>query len=123
MACLFPISHDLSNNSAAASLPFWRHGATNRQAIGSRRLSPGASKAPAVVLDRARKLDAYADKLSHMLRQKTGKSRKQKRTIKQLGADLTSLGYDGSYNRDAAFARSESSRPRITGARLRSVAA
>ena len=50
-----------------------------------------------------RRLDAYADKLSHMLRQKTGKSRKQK------GADLTSLCYDGSYNRDAAVARSESS--------------
>ena len=57
------------------------------------------------VPDRPSKLDAYADKLSHMLRQETGKSRKQKRTIKQLHADLTSLGYDGSYNRVAAFAR------------------
>ena len=55
--------------------------------------------------DRPSKLDAYADKLSHMLRQETGKSRKQKRTIKQLHADLASLGYDGSYNRVAAFAR------------------
>jgi hypothetical protein len=53
----------------------------------------------------AEQLDAYADKLSHMLRQETGKSRKQKRTIKQLHADLTSLGYDGSYNRVATFAR------------------
>ena len=33
------------------------------------------------------------------------KSRKQKRTIKQLHADLVALGYDGSYNRVAAFAR------------------
>src|SRR5580693_7708312 len=57
------------------------------------------------VPDRPSKLDAYADKLSHMLRQETGKSRKQKRTIKQLHADLTGLGYDGSYNRVAAFAR------------------
>ena len=57
------------------------------------------------VPDRPSKLDAYADKLSHMLRQETGKSRKQKRTIKQLHADLASLGYDGSYNRVAAFAR------------------
>ena len=34
-----------------------------------------------------------------------GKSRKQKRTTKQLHADLAALGYDGSYNRVAAFAR------------------
>ena len=40
-----------------------------------------------------------------MLRQEAGKSRKQKRTIKQLHADLLALGYDGSYNRVAAFAR------------------
>ena len=57
------------------------------------------------VPDRSSKLDPYADKLSHMLRQEAGKSRKQKRTIKQLHADLTALGYDGSYNRVAAFAR------------------
>ena len=40
-------------------------------------------------VDRPSKLDPYADKLSHMLRQEAGKSRKQKRTIKQLHADLT----------------------------------
>ena len=40
-----------------------------------------------------------------MRRQEAGKSRKQKRTIKQLHADLTALGYEGSYNRVAAFAR------------------
>jgi transposase len=55
--------------------------------------------------DRPSKLDPYADKLSQMLRQEAGKSRKQKRTTKQLHADLTALGYDGSYNRVAAFAR------------------
>src|ERR1700691_3129395 len=55
--------------------------------------------------DRPNKLDPYADKLSHMLRQEAGKSRKQKRTILQLHADLVALGYDGSYNRVAAFAR------------------
>jgi hypothetical protein len=38
-----------------------------------------------------------------MLRQEAGKSRKQKRTIKQLHADLAALGYEGSYNRVAAF--------------------
>src|ERR1700729_2017739 len=48
------------------------------------------------VRDRPSKLDPYADKLSQMLRQEAGKSRKQKRTIKQLHADLAALGYDGS---------------------------
>ena len=57
------------------------------------------------VPDRPSKLDPYADKLSQMLRQEAGKSRKQKRTTKQLHADLAALGYDGSYNRVAAFAR------------------
>jgi hypothetical protein len=46
--------------------------------------------------DRPSKLDPYADKLSQTLRQEAGKSRKQKRTTKQLHADLTALGYDGS---------------------------
>ena len=55
--------------------------------------------------DRPSKLDPHADKLSHMLRQEAGTSRKQKRTIKQLHADLVVLGYEGSYNRVAAFAR------------------
>ena len=40
-----------------------------------------------------------------MLLQEAARSRKQKRTIKQLHADLVALGYDGSYNRVAAFAR------------------
>jgi len=57
------------------------------------------------VPDRPSRLDPYADKLAHMLRQEAGKSRKQKRTILQLHADLTTLGYEGSYNRVAAFAR------------------
>jgi transposase len=57
------------------------------------------------VWERASKLDPYADKLSHMLRLEGGKSRKQKRTIRQLHADLVCLGYEGSYNRVAAFAR------------------
>ena len=55
--------------------------------------------------DRPSKLAPYAEKLSQMLRQEAGKSRKQKRTIRQLHADLAALGYDGSYNRVAAFAR------------------
>jgi len=55
--------------------------------------------------ERASKLDAFADKLSIWLRTEANKPRKQKRTIKQLHADLSALGYDGSYNRVAAFAR------------------
>src|SRR5450755_3591592 len=55
--------------------------------------------------DRPSGLDPYADKLSHMLRQEAGKSRKQKRTVKQLHADLVALGYDGSYPRVATFVR------------------
>jgi transcriptional regulator with XRE-family HTH domain len=57
------------------------------------------------ILDRPSKLDPYADKLSQMLRQEAGRPRKQRRTIKQLHVDLAALGYAGSYNRVAAFAR------------------
>jgi hypothetical protein len=69
--------------------------------------------------DRPSKLAPYADKLSHMLRQETEKSRNQKRTIKQLHADLIALGYDGSYNRVAAFrSRLEGSGPQAVARRI-----
>ncbi|MDC7685060.1 winged helix-turn-helix transcriptional regulator, partial [Asticcacaulis sp. BYS171W] len=55
--------------------------------------------------DRPSKLDPFAEKLAHWLRIESGRSRKQKRTLKQLYSDLVALGYDGSYNRVAAFAR------------------
>jgi transposase len=51
------------------------------------------------------KLAPFADKLTGWLRQEAGKSRKQKRTAKQMHADLVVLGYDGSYGRVAAFVR------------------
>jgi transposase len=54
---------------------------------------------------RPSKLDPFAEKLTGWLRAESGKSRKQKRTAKQLYADLVVLGYDGSYARVAAFAR------------------
>jgi transposase len=57
------------------------------------------------VPDRPSKLDPYADKLSGWLRIEAGKSRKQRRTVKQMHADLVELGFDGSYGRVAAFAR------------------
>ncbi|MHB8885329.1 MAG: IS21 family transposase, partial [Methylovirgula sp.] len=57
------------------------------------------------VPERPSKLDAFADRLSAWLKTEANKPRKQKRTLKQLHADLISLGYAGSYNRVAAFAR------------------
>lgn len=54
---------------------------------------------------RASKLDPFAEKLGAWLKTEAGKSRKQRRTLKQLHADLMALGFTGSYNRVAAFAR------------------
>ncbi|MDB5713563.1 MAG: transposase [Sphingomonadales bacterium] len=47
------------------------------------------------VPDRPSKLDPFAEKLSGWLRVEAGKSRKQKRTAKQMHADLVVLGFDG----------------------------
>ena len=41
--------------------------------------------------------------MDRRLKREMGRLRNQKRTIKQLHADLVSLGYDGSYGRVAAF--------------------
>lgn len=57
------------------------------------------------VPDRPSKLAAFADKLSAWLRGEASKSRKYKRTAKQMHADLVSLGYEGGYGRVAAFVR------------------
>jgi len=54
---------------------------------------------------RPSKLDPYADRLSAWLLIQTRKSRKERRTVKQMHVDLVKLGYDGSYERVAAFAR------------------
>lgn len=51
------------------------------------------------------RLDPFAEKLASWLKSEVSKSRKQRRTLKQMHADLVVLGYDGSYNRVAAFAR------------------
>lgn len=55
--------------------------------------------------DRPSKLDPFAEKLAAWLLQEARKSRKQKRTTKQLHSDLVKLGYAGSYARVAAFVR------------------
>ncbi|MFV0643359.1 MAG: IS21 family transposase [Sphingomonadaceae bacterium] len=57
------------------------------------------------VPERPSKLAPYAEKLSGWLRIEASKSRKQRRTVKQMHADLVELGFDGSYGRVAAFAR------------------
>ena len=55
--------------------------------------------------DRQSKIDPFAEKLAGWLKTEAGKSRKERRTIKQLHADLVVLGFTGSYARVAAFAR------------------
>lgn len=68
-------------------------------------LRSGAVEPRFRVPERCSKLDPFAEKLSHWLRIEAAKSRKQRRTVKQLHADLVVLGFDGSYGRVAAFAR------------------
>jgi transposase len=53
----------------------------------------------------ASNLDAFEDKLMKWLETEPRKSRKQRRNLRQMFADLVSLGYRGSYDRVAAFAR------------------
>ena len=50
-------------------------------------------------------LDKYALKLSAWLKSEAAKSRKQRRSLKQIHIDLCALGFEGSYDRVAAFAR------------------
>ena len=73
---------------------------TIRKYLRSEAVEP-AFKVP----ERPSKVDPFADRLSAWLKTEANKPRKQKRTILQLHADLVSLGYGGSYNRVAAFAR------------------
>jgi len=68
-------------------------------------LRSGAVEPKFEVPKRSSKLDSFADKLSQWLKVEAGKSRKQRRTVKQLHADLVVLGYNGSYGRVAAFSR------------------
>jgi transposase len=56
-------------------------------------------------LDRPSKLDPFAEKLTGWLVTEQRKSRKERRTAKQMHADLVQLGFDGSYERVASFVR------------------
>jgi transposase len=51
------------------------------------------------------KLDEYEETLTNWLFRESRRHRKQRRTVKQLYLDLLGLGYTGSYDRVAAFAR------------------
>ncbi|NBZ89422.1 hypothetical protein GV832_17685 [Rhodobacteraceae bacterium CYK-10] len=55
--------------------------------------------------NRASKLDPFAEKQAAWLKSEAAKPRKQRRTLKQMHSELTALGFTGSYNRVAAFAR------------------
>lgn len=68
-------------------------------------LRGGAVEPKFKVPERPSKLDPHAEKLALWLRVEAGKSRKHRRTVKQMHADLTVLGYSGSYGRVAAFVR------------------
>ncbi|WP_375163925.1 HTH domain-containing protein [Herbaspirillum huttiense] len=50
-------------------------------------------------------LDEFAHRLSAWLSAESVNSRKQRRTLKQMFLDLKELGYEGSYDRVAAFGR------------------
>jgi len=52
------------------------------------------------VPQRPSKLDPFVERPTAWLRREMGRPRKQKCTVKQLHADLVSLGFDGSYERE-----------------------
>jgi len=58
-----------------------------------------------VTPERERKIDPYAGKLASWLKTEAGKSRKKRRTVTQLQADLVVPGFTGSCAWVAAFAR------------------
>ena len=68
-------------------------------------LRAGAVEPKFKVPDRPSNLDPFAEKLAAWLRVEVAKSRKQRRTARQMHTDLVSLGYVGSYGRVAAFVR------------------
>ena len=73
---------------------------TVRRYLASQDLEPTypARKSPS-------KLDDYEETLTSWLFRESRRHRKQRRTVKQLYRDLVGLGYTGSYDRVAAFAR------------------
>ena len=73
---------------------------TVRKYLASQELEPSypLRKSPS-------KLDDYEEMLTNWLFRESRRHRKQRRTVKRLYKDLVVLGYTGSYDRVAAFAR------------------
>ena len=71
----------------------------------SRHLAANTTEPIFATPERPSKLDPFAEKLAAWLKTEAGKSRKERRSLKQLHADLVALGFTGSYGRVAAFAR------------------
>ena len=53
------------------------------------------------------KMDDYETTLNNWLHREARRGRKQRKSAKQLHSDLVQLGYTGSYDRVAAFARQD----------------
>lgn len=73
---------------------------TVRKYLTSQKLEPDypVRKSPS-------KLDSFEETLTNWLFRESRRHRKQRRTVKRLFKDLVGLGYSGSYDRVAAFAR------------------
>ncbi len=71
----------------------------------SQYLNAGTIEPTFTVPKRPSKLDPFAEKLAGWLKTEAEKSRKQRRTLNQIHADLVALGFTGSYGRVVAFAR------------------
>jgi ribosomal protein L17 len=69
----------------------------------TKHLNAGTIEPQFTTPDRQSKLDPFADKLTGWLKAEAGKSRKHRRTLKQLHADLVVLGFSGFCNRVAAL--------------------
>lgn len=63
--------------------------------IISKHLNADTIKPQFTTPERRSKLDPFADKLAGWLKAEAGKSRKQRRTLKHLHADLVALGFTG----------------------------
>ncbi|SON56608.1 Transposase [Hartmannibacter diazotrophicus] len=72
----------------------------------AKHLAAGTIEPKFATPDRPGKLDPFAERLAGWLKTEAARPRKQRRTLKQMHADLVVLGFTGSYNRVAAFARS-----------------
>jgi len=94
----FSDSSSLSRREISRRLDISRN--TVRRYIGSGAIEPSypSRRSPSA-------LDEFAPRLSAWLSAEAVKSRKQRRTLKQMFLDLKELGYEGSYDRVPAFGR------------------